>query len=135
MELKVESKIGKLCGDCNRIYDFLSNCNNFKQFAGSDKVKDWQSDNDSCNFTIDGVGYVGFSIVERHPGDLIKFVIENAKAEEMFLWVQLKSVNVGDTRVKLTTKLRVNPVMKMFISKPLKNGLDKIVETLELICR
>ena len=135
MEVKVESKVGKLNSDCDRIYDFLSDCNNFRQFATGDKVKYWQSDCNACSFTVEGAGNVEFRIVERLPGELIKFSIENAQAEEMFLWIQLKSVSPGDTRVKLTTKLNVNPVMKMLISKPLKNGLDKIVEMLEYVCR
>jgi len=135
MEVKVESKIGRLNSNNDQIYDFLSNCNNFQQFAANDKVKNWQSDNDSCSFTIDGVGDVGFRIVERSPGNMIKFSIENAQAENIFLWIQMKSASINDTRVKLTAKLEVNAMMSMFISKPLKNGLDKIVETLEYICR
>jgi len=135
MEVKVESKIGRLRSDHERIYAFLSNCNNFQQFAASDKVKDWQSDNDSCRFTVDGAGDVVFCIVERRPGELVKFSIENAQAENIFLWIQLKSVNPGDTRIKLTTKLDANPMLRMFISKPLKQGLDKIVETLEKVCQ
>ena len=133
MELKEESKIGRLRIDHERIYAFLSDCNNFQQFATGEKVKNWQSDSDSCHFTIDGAGDVTFHIVERRAGELLKFSIENAQAENIFLWVQLKSVNYGDTRVKLTAKLDVNPVLRMFISKPLKQGLDKIVETLESI--
>ena len=135
MEVKVESKIGRLCDGDGRIYAFLADCNNFQQFAAGDKVKNWQSDSESCRFTVDGAGEVVFRIVERRPGELIKFSIENARAENIFLWIQLKSVSPGDTRIKLTTKLNANPMLRMFISKPLKQGLDKIVETLEGICR
>ena len=131
MELKEESKVGRLKVDHERIYAFLSDCNNFRQFAVGEKVKNWQANGDSCRFTIDGAGDVAFRIVERRPGELLKFSIENAQAENIFLWVQLKSIQPGDTRVKLTAKLEVNPVLRMFISKPLKQGLDKIVETLE----
>lgn len=134
MELKVESKIGQLCSDHGRIYTFLSDCNNFQQFAANDKIKNWQSDSESCRFSIDGAGDVVFSIVERRPGELIKFSIENSQAENIFLWIQLKNINPDDTRIKLTTKLDANPMLRMFISKPLKQGLDKIVETLEKIC-
>jgi len=134
MELKEESRIGRLKVDNERIYAFLSDCNNFQQFAANEKVKNWQSDSDSCRFTIDGAGDVAFRIAERRQGELLKFAIENAQAENIFLWVQLKSVNPGDTRVKITAKLEVNPVIRMFISKPLKQGLDKIVDTLEGIC-
>ena len=135
MEVKVESKIGQLRSDHGRIYAFLSDCNNFQQLAVSDKVKDWQSDSDSCRFSVDGAGNVVFRIVERLPGELIKFSIENAQAENIFLWIQLKNVHPGDTRIKLTSKLDANPMLRMFISKPLKQGLDKIVETLEKICQ
>ena len=134
MELKVESKIGRLRTDDTRIYGFLSNCNNFQQFAASDKIKNWRADSDSCGFNVDGAGDVIFRIVERRPNELIKFSIENAQAENIFLWIQLKSASPGDTRVKLTAKLETNPVLKMLISKPLQQGLDKIVETLEKIC-
>ncbi len=134
MEVKVESKIGRLRSDDERIYAFLSDCNNFQQFAANDKVKNWQSDSESCSFSVDGAGDVAFRIVERQPNNLVKFSIENAQAENIFLWVQLKNATPGDTRVKLTAKLDVNPVIRMFISKPLKQGLDKIVETLESVC-
>jgi len=133
MELKVESKIGRLRTDDGRIYNFLSNCSNFQQFTANEKVKNWISDSDSCSFSIDGAGDVVFRIVERRPNELIKFSIENAQAENVFLWVQLKNASPGDTRVKLTAKLETNPVLRMLISKPLQQGLDKIVETLERI--
>ena len=135
MEVKVESKIGLLRKDCGLIYNFLSDCNNFQQFAANNKIKDWQSDSDTCSFTVDGAGDVSFHIVERRPCELVKFSIENAQAENIFLWVQLKSVETGDTRVKLTTKMEANAMISMVISKPLKRGLDKIVEALEHICK
>jgi len=133
MELKVESKIGRLRTEDGRIYGFLSDCNNFQQFTAHEKIKNWQSDSDSCSFYVDGAGNVFFRIVERRPNELIKFSIDNAQAENIFLWIQLKNVNQGDTRIKLTAKLEVNPVLRMIISKPLQKGLDKIVETLENI--
>lgn len=134
MEVKVESKIGRLNCDDSRIYGFLSDCSNFQQFVANDKIKNWKSDSESCSFTIDGAGDVTFRIVERRAGELIKFSIENAQAENIFLWVQFKKVHSADTRIKLTAKLDVNPMVRMIISKPLKQGLDKIVETLERTC-
>ncbi len=134
MDVKVESKIGRLRSDESHIYTFLSNCNNFQQFAANDKVQNWQSDSESCSFKIEGIGDIAFRIVEKQPNSLVKFSIENAQAENIFLWIQLKSVSPGDTRVKLTAKLDANPMMRMFISKPLKQGLDKIVDTLEKVC-
>ena len=135
MEVKVESKIGRLQSDDHRIFDLFSDCTSFQKFDLADKVKNWQADRDSFRFTVDGAGDVTFRIVERHPNDLIKFSIANAHAENIFLWIQLKNAGMSDTRVKLTVKLKTNPMMNMFISKPLKQGLDRIVETLESVCR
>jgi len=134
MEVKIESKIGQLRTDDSRIYNFLSDCNNFQQYTANDKIKNWHADSDSFGFSLDGIGNVSFSIVERRPNNLIKFSINNAQADNTFLWIQLKNANQGDTRVKLTAKMEVNPVVRMLISKPLQQGLDKIVETLETIC-
>ena len=135
MDLKIESKIGVLRSDCHRIYSFLSDCNNFQQFVTNNKVKDFYSDSDSCSFSIDGIGSLAFSIVERCPGELVKFTIENAQAENIFLWIQLKNAGLDVTRVKLTTKMDVNPMMKMLLSTPLKSGLDRIVDALEQVCK
>ena len=135
MELKVESKVGRLYGNDQRIYALLSECSNLEQFKINEKVKNWEADRDFCRFTVEGAGDVTIRVVERHPNDLIKFSIVNAQAENIFLWIQLKNVSPGDTRIKLTTKLDVNPMLKMLISKPLKQGLDKIVDTLENIGR
>ena len=135
MEIKLESKIGKLNSDCDRIYNLLSDCNNFQKITANDRIKDWHSDSDSCSFAINEVGSVVFRIVERRPNELIKFSVENAQAENIFLWMQLKSVTACDTRVKITAKLDVNPVMSVFITKPVKNLLNKIVETLEYMCK
>jgi hypothetical protein len=133
MEIKVESKIGKLHYDEKYFYSFLSDCNNFQQFAVTDKVKNWQSDSESCSFSINGIGEVRFRIVDKEPDKMVKFSIETAHAENIFLWVQLKNIAPGNAKIKLTAKLDVNPVMQMFISKPLKQGLDKIIDTLENI--
>jgi len=135
MEVKVESKIGSLQCDEQRIFGFFSDCTTFQQFDLTDKVKNWHADKDSFSFTVDGAGDIIFRIIDRHPNDLIKFSIENNYAENIFLWIQLKSIDPFNTRLKLTAKMETNPMLRMMISKPLKQGLDRIVETLERIFR
>ena len=135
MEVKVESKIGVLHSDCSRIYTFLSDCNNFQHFANNEKIKDLRTDTDSCSFEVEGIGAISCRIVERKQDDLVKFQIENVQAENIFLWIQLKSASAGITRVKLTTKLEAGMMLGMIIKKPLKNGMDRIVEALEKICK
>jgi hypothetical protein len=131
MEVKIESKVGQLNQMEGCVYSFLSDCENFNQLANNENVKNWQSNKDSCSFSIDGIGHLAFNIVEKEPTKLVKFSVENPQAENIFLWIQLKNTGLNDTRVKLTTKLDVNPMLKMFISKPVKQALDKIVDALQ----
>ena len=135
MEVKVESKIGLLHNDNGRIYGFFSNCNNFQPFAIESKATNWQSDENSCSFTVEKTGDVVINIVERRPNELVKYSIDLAQSEYVFLWVQIKNGANGDARVKITAKVKANAMIGMFISKPLKNGLDRIIDMLELVCK
>lgn len=133
MESKFESKVGKLSSNEERVYSFLGNFNNFKQFIPADKVNDFESSEDYCRFSVSGVGKVGLRIVEREPNKTIKVAGEGMGNQQFNLWIQLKEMATDDTRIKLTLKADMNPMVKMMASKPLQNFLDKLVETIEKV--
>ncbi|MDR1667973.1 MAG: SRPBCC family protein [Bacteroidales bacterium] len=131
MEIKVESRIGVLNQVEECVYAFVSDCNNFNSLADRAPVREWVSDRDSCSFSVEGIGHLAFRVVNRDPSKTVKFAIDNPQVENIFLWIQLKNEGLNSTRIKLTTKMDVNPMLKMFISKPLRQALDTIVDTLE----
>jgi carbon monoxide dehydrogenase subunit G len=133
METKFESKIGKLNASDERVYSFLSDFNNFKQFIPADKVNDFESSEDHCKFSVSGIGSIGLRIVEKEPYKAIKVAGEGMANQQFFLWIQLKQMEPDDTRIKLTIKADLNPMIKMMASKPLQNFLDKLVDTIEKI--
>ena len=133
MESKFESKIGKINANEERVYTFLGNFNNFKQFVPVDKVNDFESSEDHCKFSVAGVGHIGLRIIEREPNKTIKVAGEGMANQQFNLWIQLKQMDPSDTRIKLTLKADLNPMIKMMASKPLQNFLDKLVETIEQI--
>ena len=51
--------------------------------------------------------------------------------QQFNLWVQLKQVAHNDTKVKITIKADLNPMLKMMVNKPLQNFVDKLVEGME----
>ncbi len=131
MESKFESRIGKINVPADRIYNFLSDFRNFNSFIPADKVKNWQADENSCRFTIDMIGEAGLVIVDKQPFSLIKITgVEGSKFDFAF-WIQLKQLAENDTRIKLTIKVDLNPMLKMMVSKPLQNFLDTLVGQLE----
>ena len=128
--MRLESKIGKLYYSDERIYNFLTDFNNFKHLIPPDKVKNWQSDDSSCRFTIDPVGETGVRIVEKEPHKLIKLANLEESKLNFFFWVQLKMVAENDTRIKLTIEAEISPMIQMMAKKPLQDFLDKLVDQL-----
>ena len=112
----------------DRVYALLSDLSNLERIRDrvpQDKIKDLVFDSDSCSFAIDPVGKIRFEIVEREPYKTIKFTTTNSPVP-VFLWIQLKQVAEGDTRLRMTVRADLNPFIKPMVSKPLQEALDKI---------
>lgn len=134
MEITLESRQGRIRNSDDRIFNFLSNFNNLGQFVPKDKVSDFHSSEDQCTFKVPSIGEVGLRIIERIPYKTIKITGDGSKQQFIF-WIQLKRVEDDDTRIKLTLTADVNPMLKMMVSKPLQQFLDKLVDAFELMPR
>ncbi|NBC82819.1 MAG: SRPBCC family protein [Bacteroidetes bacterium] len=128
--VQVESRIGKMNQSIEKIYNFLADFNNFSHLIPEDKIKDWQADNDSCAFTLEGVGHAGLRMIEKEPHKLIKIQSEKAPIS-FFLWIQLKSAEDTDTRIKITVKAEVNAMMAPMLKSPLQQFVDTLVDQAE----
>ena len=131
METKIESRVGTIQSSDERIYSFISNFNNFRQFIPADKVQEFESTEDSCKFSIAGVGKVGLQIIEREPFKTVKITGDGMANQKFVFWIQLVKKEDFDTRIKLTIKADLNPMLKMMAEKPLQNFLDKLVDAME----
>ena len=129
-ETTIESKIGKIESSSEKIYAFLSDFNNFENLVPQDKISNWKSSEDTCSFTVTGVGEFGMKIIEKEPAKMIKISNDEKVPFNFFLWVQLKEVDEKDTRIKLTIKAHLNPMLKMVAQKPLQQMVDTIVDQL-----
>jgi carbon monoxide dehydrogenase subunit G len=128
--MKIESKIGTIGYSDEKIYNFLTDFNNFKNLIPEGKVKNWQSDETSCRFTIDFIGETGVKILEKEPFKLIKLANIDESKYNFFFWVQLKKIDTSSTNIKLTMEANINAMMEMMAKKPLKEFLDKVVDQL-----
>ena len=115
-----------------RIFTMLSDLTNLERIKDripQDKIKDFAFDSDSCSLSVDPVGKIDFRITEREPNKTIKFITTNSPVP-LTLWIQLKQVAEGDTKMKLTVRADLNPFIKPMVSKPLQEAVDKIAATL-----
>jgi carbon monoxide dehydrogenase subunit G len=128
-----ESDIKTISSNEEMVFGILSDLNNLQKFQErapiTDKVKDLKFDADSCSFVVDGIGKIGFRIVEREPFKTIKMKSEHAPVE-LNAWIQLKQVAENDTRLKLTLKAELPAMIKMMVDKKLKEGINAIAEML-----
>jgi carbon monoxide dehydrogenase subunit G len=128
-----ESDIKTISSNEEVVFAILSDLNNLKNIqekaSVTDKLKDIQFDTDSCSFSVEGFGNVGFRIVEREPYKTIKLNSEKSPIQ-ISVWIQLKQVEENDTRMKLTLKAELPAMIKMMVDKKLKDGINTIADAL-----
>ncbi len=123
---KFESEIKKVSQSDEKIFKFISDFNNFESLIPQDKIKNWQSTEDTCKFSVDGIGDAGLRIVEKQASTTVKYSTDGKVPFNFFLWIQLKQVAENDTRIKLTIKADLNPMMKMMVGKHVKKFLNML---------
>lgn len=128
---KIESRTGKINQSDEKIYNFLSDFNNFKHLIPPEKVKNWSSTTDSCRFTIEGIGDAGMKIIEKKPFELIKITADGSTPINFFLWIQIKKINEGQSGFRIVIEPQVNAMMMMMVKSPLQKFVDMLVTQLE----
>lgn len=126
-----ESDIKTISSSEEVVFDILSDLNNLKKLQDNpeltDKVRDLEFDRDSCSFSIEGLGKLGFKVIEREPYKTIKLESDHALVQ-VNIWIQLKQVDTNDTRMKLTLKAEIPTMIKMMVDKKLKEGINKVAD-------
>ena len=128
---RIESKIGVVKHPAEKIFNYVSNFNNFNQLIPEDKVKDFESTENTCRFKVDGIGQAGLRIIEREPHKLIKISSDEETTFDLLLWIQIKEIKPGDSRMKITTEVNLNPMMASVVKKPLKKFVDTLIDQAE----
>ena len=117
------------------IFNTLSDLNNLermKEKIPQSKISDLFFDKDSCSFSINPVGKIKFSIVDKEPNSIIKLKADESPVDISF-WIQLKQIAENDTEMELSVKAELNPFIKPMVSKPIQEGINKIADVLATI--
>lgn len=130
-----ESPVRQIPFSEEKVYEKLSNLNNIeamKDKLPADKVKDFKFDADSVSFNVSGIGDIQLEVIERIPSKCIKFGSTNSPIA-FNLWIQIVSISDNECKIRITAGLEVNVFMKSIVSKPVKEGLEKMVDMLSMI--
>ncbi len=126
----IESKQGIINSDSESVFKFLSDLRNLDSIIPADKVQNWSSTEDTCSFTIAQAGDMNLRITQREANHLIKVEPEGKSPLSFSFYIQLKEISESDTRIKLTFRSDMNPMMKMMLKSPLQKGVDQMVDTI-----
>ena len=130
--MKIESRIGKSEFPAEKVFTFISDFRNFNNFIPVEQISDWTAEKDHCSFRMDLIGTVKLLIVEKEENALIKISSDPSAGQYNFnLWIQLKSVSVKDTRIKITIEPLLSAFMLPMVKKPLKSFVDSLVDEIE----
>lgn len=106
-----------------------------KQFPDAPDIKldDFHATTDECSFSVSPVGKVEVNIVERTPSKMIKLAGGKSVPFQFKCWIQLIPNDEISCNVRITLHAELNPMIKMFVNKHLKKGIDQIAEALTKI--
>ena len=155
---KYESQVKQIPSPIEAVYAKLSNLENLRplvenaqnneqlkqqiEAAGQDPsylnlLKNVVLTPDSMSLNTGMMGVVALNIIEREDPAInegkgtIKFETQQSPIEAN-MWIQLLPGEVG-TRMKLTLKAVLNPMIKMMIGNKLESGIDRFADILAMI--
>lgn len=134
-ETTYESKITASTSNVDSIYKTVSNLSNLdkvKDLIPQDKIQEMEAGEDYIRFKVDGLGQkICIRIVGKEENNYVKFGLEDAPLPaEINFWIQMKAVEDGSSRIKLTLRGDIPMMIKMMFESKLKQGLDQAADML-----
>ena len=84
---------------------------------------------DSISFSVNPVGDLKLKIVDKEAHKTIKFGAEKSPID-FFVWVQIKQYAEKESKLKVTLKAKLNPMIKMMLSGKLEEMVNVLADTL-----
>ena len=132
METKYESSVREIPYSQQAVYNRLSDLGLSEQVRDQlpeDKREDITFDGESITMNVPPVGSISIRICDREEPKMIKYETTNSPLP-FNLWIQLLPLTKASCKMRLTIKADLNPFVRGMISKPLKEGLEKLADAI-----
>lgn len=112
----------------DKVFTFLSDLNNLQSLM-PDRVKNWQSDTESCTFTIQGMAEISMKIKDKQPNG--KLILESfGKSPFSFTLDILIRESGAGSEACIVFNGDVNMFLKMVVEQPLSNFFGMLLDKL-----
>lgn len=132
--MQVESKTVQCAKPPQKLYEFLSDFNNFTRLIPADKVKGWQVNGDTCTFNVAGFMTITLEYAERTPYSRIVVAPTNNSSSPIPFkaTVNLKDNGSDSTSVNMVVDGGGgNPMVSMMLKPKLREAADKLMDALQ----
>ncbi|MBP5506447.1 MAG: SRPBCC family protein [Prevotella sp.] len=132
METKYESSVREIPYSQQAVYNRLSDLGLSEQVRDQlpeDKREDITFDGEAITMNVPPVGNISIRICDREEPKMIKYETTNSPLP-FNLWIQLLPLTETSCKMRLTIKADLNPFVRGMISKPLKEGLEKLADAI-----
>lgn len=127
-----ESEIKTISSNEEVVFNVLSDLSRLESVRDklpTDKVSGVSISKESVRFTVNGIGEIGFRIIDKEPYKTIKFESEQLPFV-VNVWIQLKQVAENDTRMKLTLRAELPTMIKIMLGNKLGEAINKMADGL-----
>ncbi len=129
--MKIDGKKVVISANQNKVFQFLSDFNNYEKLM-PEQIVNWQSDIESCSFTIKGMADLKLKFARKEAPKLLELVPEGKTPVKFSLLVNLEpdTLNEQKTVVNVHVDADLNPMLAMIARGPFENLANTISEEL-----
>jgi carbon monoxide dehydrogenase subunit G len=113
-----------------KVFTFLSDLRNLGKLM-PEQVINWESDTDTCSFTIKGMTDLKLRVHERRAFSLISLKPEGKSPFTFTLDSEIRENNTTGSEVKIMLNADLNPMLAMMAKRPLQNLVNIMADKLK----
>ena len=132
--MKIEGKKATLAAAPQKVFDFLSDFDNYQQLM-PEQIVNWKSDKETCSFTVSGMADISLKFAKKESPRLLELVPEGKTPVKFSLMVYIEPDTLDEqkTVARVDVDADLNPMLAMFAKKPLENLANTITSELEKV--
>ncbi len=129
----IKSKTVQIDAPADRVFDYLNDVNHFEKLLPADRIENWKSDEDSCQFKIKNVSSIGFRKKSAEPPHYLQLESDESAPFAFTLNIYIKAIDANSCEAHQIISADINPFLKMMVEKPLTNLFDYIADQLSAV--
>jgi len=110
------------------VYQMFSKFTNFDSLAEMNKLNNWKSTTDACQFNVENMGEIHLQMTERQENKILKMTNDNKIPFKFNFILQFSPVDANSTQIQFVLEAKINIFLRFFLKKTLQDFINSISE-------